>query len=247
MLQRTDLTFWNNVDLFYYIILAEGRKNCKGRFRRIMVSMATVKIYADDLKIAKALIDKDERVTRDFFFRQCYPLFKSIYDRFYTDSTCCKEFIDEIYLTIIVPRRSLDGNCYLANYKGESTLATWLKVVCICYCYKKYKIKQRMPVFEAIVNNSEKDCGENGNSDRLESIYGSVEIDFSNLNYHDAEVILSQMPSKRYSRLIRLRYLEEKTNEETAEILGMTMDNYYNKHRLAKEQYIKVYRKEVQL
>ena len=56
--------------------------------------------------------------------------------------------------------------------------------------------------------------------------------------------ILSLMPNVRYRELIRLRYLEGCSNEETAQHLGMTMDNYYNKHKLAKEQYIRVYRKE---
>ena len=36
-----------------------------------------------------------------------------------------------------------------------------------------------------------------------------------------------------------------KTNEETAKELGMSMENYYNKHKLAKEQYERIYRKEV--
>ena len=53
------------------------------------------------------------------------------------------------------------------------------------------------------------------------------------------------MPNKRYAELIRLKYLELKTNEETAIALGMTMDNYYNKHKLAKEQYERIFRKEV--
>lgn len=61
----------------------------------------------------------------------------------------------------------------------------------------------------------------------------------------DAEKILSLMSNARYRNLIRIRYLEQKTNEETAEILGMSMENYYNKHKLAKEQYIRVWRKEV--
>ena len=34
------------------------------------------------------------------------------------------------------------------------------------------------------------------------------------------------------------------SNEETAETLGMSMDNYYNKHKLAKEQFAKILRKE---
>ncbi|MDM8146805.1 sigma factor-like helix-turn-helix DNA-binding protein [Bacteroides eggerthii] len=53
------------------------------------------------------------------------------------------------------------------------------------------------------------------------------------------------MPNIRYRNLIRMRYLEQKSNEETAEALGMSMDNYYNKHKLAKEQYIRIWRKEV--
>lgn len=57
-------------------------------------------------------------------------------------------------------------------------------------------------------------------------------------------VILSLMPNKRYSNLIRLRYLEHKTNEETAKELGLTRDNFYNKHKLAKQQFVRVLNKE---
>lgn len=53
------------------------------------------------------------------------------------------------------------------------------------------------------------------------------------MNRIDVEAILNLMPDKRYSTLIRLRYLEQKTNEETAGALGMSMDNYYHKHKLA--------------
>ena len=52
------------------------------------------------------------------------------------------------------------------------------------------------------------------------------------------------MPNLRYRNLIELRYVKEKTNEETADILGMTMDNYYNKHKLAKAQFCNILRKE---
>ena len=102
-----------------------------------------------------------------------------------------------------------------------------------------------MPVYEPLHLSTEKNTEEDSGGNRLDAIYGSIEIDFSNLNYQDALVILKQMPNRRYSDLIRLRYLEQKTNEETAEVLGMTMDNYYNKHKLAKEQYVHIFRKEV--
>ena len=207
--------------------------------------MNTIRIYTEDLQIAKSLINRDERITRRYYYEQCYPLFKSIYDNYYTDCASCKEFMDEIYVVVLAPSKT-SGKCQMENFRGESSLASWLKTACLFYCYNKYDLKQRMPIYEPLKHSAEKDGNDDEGGDRLESIYGSVEIDFSNLNYQDALIILSQMPNKRYSSLIRLRYLEQKTNEETAEALGMTMDNYYNKHKLAKEQYVRIFRKEVQ-
>lgn len=99
-----------------------------------------------------------------------------------------------------------------------------------------------MPKHEHISHSKIKVNGDE--SDRTDSVYGSIDIDFSNLNRQDALTIIKQMPNKRYSELIRLRYLELKTNEETAKELGMSMENYYNKHKLAKEQYERIFRKE---
>lgn len=131
----------------------------------------------------------------------------------------------------------------MENFRGESTLTSWLKTACLFYCYKQFELKERMPKHEPISHPYTKDYEDE--SDRTDSIYGSIEIDFSNLNRQDALTIIKQMPNKRYSELIRLRYLELKTNEETAKELGMSMENYYNKHKLAKEQYEQIFRKEV--
>ena len=204
--------------------------------------MEVKRIYEEDLQIARSLINRDEMVTRKFFYQQCYPLFKSIFDNYYTDCNDCKEFIDEIYILVLTPSRST-GHCQLENYRGESSLASWIKVCCLYYCYRKNDLQAKMPKLEplqmSVVSETDSEC------DISDGIYGSIEMDFRNLNYQDALIILGQMPNKRYSELIRLRYLEQKSNEETAEALGMTMDNYYNKHKLAKEQYERIFRKEV--
>ena len=207
-------------------------------------SMEVKKIYQEDLQIAKALIKRDNLVTRKYFYQQCYPLFKSIYDNYYTDCTNCKEFIDEIYIVVLAPSKTT-GKCQMENFRGESTLTSWLKTACLYYCYKKYESKGRMPIYEPLIflNDQEKE----DDSGRDEEKFGSIEIDFNNLNREDALAILKRMPNKRYSEIIRLRYLELLTNEETANELGMTMDNYYNKHKLAKAQYIRIQRKEVLL
>lgn len=203
--------------------------------------MMTVKqIYTEDLQLAKALIKRDELTTRKFFYKQCYPLFKSIFDNYYTDCENCKEFIDEIYLLVLSPSKTT-GKCQMENFRGESTLTSWLKSSCLFYCYKKFEIKERMSKYEKITHQNENNSDED---DRNDSIYGSLELDFSKLNRNDAMSLLKQMPNKRYSELIRLRYLEQNTNEETAKALGMTMENYYSKHKLAKEQYQIIQRKE---
>lgn len=205
--------------------------------------MVTLKTYTRDLEIARAILMRDGMVTREYMYIKCYPLFKSIYDNYFTDSTCVKEFIDDIYVLIMTPSK-LTGKCQLENFCGGSTLTSWLKTVCLYYCYNKFEQKERMPLYEPLSIQNE-DIDEDS-SDRWEAIYGSIDIDFSNLNKHDALVILNMMPNKRYSKIIKLRYLELKSNEETAETLGMTMENYYNKHKLAKEQYVRILRKEVQ-
>lgn len=203
--------------------------------------MEIKKIYTEDLQIAQALIQRDNTVTRKYFYQHCFPLFKSIYDNYYTDCTDYKEFIDEIYIVVLTPSKAT-GRCQMENFRGERTLASWIKTACLYYCYKKFESKEKMPKYEHLQNSTVKD---NDDSDRTDAIYGSMEIDFSSLNRQDALTILKQMPNKRYAELIRLKYLELKTNEETAIALGMTMDNYYNKHKLAKEQYERIFRKEV--
>lgn len=108
--------------------------------------MSALKIYTEDLKIARALINRDVEVTRNFFYRQCYPLFKSIYDNYYTDCTAVKEFIDEIYIVVFAPSNTT-GKCQMENLNGESSLMSWVKSACLYYCYKKFKQKKRILYF----------------------------------------------------------------------------------------------------
>lgn|SRR5574344_504740 len=204
--------------------------------------MATLRIYTEDLQIAKSLINRDERVTRDYYYKDCYPLFKSIYDNYYTDCKCCKEFMDEIYIVVLAPSK-ITGKCQMENFRGESTLRTWLKTACLYYCYNRFKLKP--PIFEPLPRDPEKkDDNDDVFSDRKKDESLSNPIDFSGMNRADVETLLSMMPNTRYRNIIRLLYLEQKTHKEVAEALGMSMANYYNKRILAEKQYMQVCRKE---
>lgn len=190
----------------------------------------------NDHDIVDALLRRDENITRDFFYRKCYPLFKSIYDNYHTDCSSCMEFISEIYVHILTPNKET-GLCKLDNFRFQSTLFTWLKTVCLFYCYKRY---ERVNKTQTERFSDKFDEG----GVRIDTVSGSINTDNLSMAIYDIEVILRLMPNRRYSQLIRLRYLDGHTNEETAAILGMNMNTFYNKHKLAKEQYIKILNKE---
>lgn len=82
----------------------------------------------NDFELVQALLKHDEVVTREFFYKKCYPLFKSVYDNYHTDCSSCIEFINEIYIHLLSPNKKT-GICKLEQFKFQSTLFTWLKTV----------------------------------------------------------------------------------------------------------------------
>lgn len=184
-----------------------------------------------DKEIVQAILSKDSAVTVEYLYRQCYPLFKSIYDRYYTDCDSWRELVNEIYVYIMLPGKTT-GVSKLASFQFRCSLTMWLKVVTENYCYQLYARKS-----EIIGENSE-------STDIFNRVEYSLDLDFSTINMSDVMKILDLMPNQRYRRLIEYRYLQEYSNEETAALLSMTMANYYNKHKLAKAQFVATLRKE---
>ncbi|MCC8071041.1 MAG: sigma-70 family RNA polymerase sigma factor [Bacteroidales bacterium] len=181
-------------------------------------------------QIVASLLERDPAVTKEFFFCQCFPLFDNIYNQYYTDCESVLEFMQEIYLYIILPN-STTGKSKLAEFGHRCSLTMWLKVVAEHYCHKLFA--RRIDFDEGYKD-----------TESLERIGGTAEKEIMRLSMEEARKVVSQMPNQRYRRIIELRYLLDKTNEETAEALSMTMKNYYNKHRLAKAQLYVAMRKE---
>ncbi len=206
----------------------------------ILSSNPDIHIFIEDLEIAHAILHRDEVITKQYLYQRCYPLFKRYYDGYYTDCESCIEFINDIYVLIMTPSRKT-GRCRLMSYRGESTLTQWLKVVCKFYCYSRFEVKCKKLDTETL-SSFNLEISKMG--DRKLHQEPSIDGDFSIFHHDDVEVVLRLMPNKRYSQLIRLRYVEQKTDKETAEALGMNMDNYYNKHKRAKEMFEKTLRKE---
>ena len=185
-----------------------------------------------DQDVVRAILNKDKEITYLYLYRKCYPLFKSIYNRYYTDCETPKELINEIYIYIMFPHKST-GRSKLADFGFRCTLTRWIKIVAENYCCQLYKKKDVSQQKENYIE-----------SDRKVESTNSIEIDAKALDIHDLNNVLLMMPNKRYRELIQLRYIEEKSNEETAELLSITMSNYYNVHLRAKEQFCSILRKE---
>ena len=183
-----------------------------------------------DTKIVPSLLRYEELPTAEYFYGKTYPIFKSLYDRYTSDGLTILDFIHDIYVDIMRPR-SVSKKCKLETFNYKCALHNWIKVVAIKYCYAMYN--KNIPT-ESLPDG-----------DRNQSQEPSILINMSKMDRADVETILEMMPNKRFSELIRYRYLEEYDNVETAKKLGMTMDNYYNKHRLAKVQYLQVFTKEM--
>ena len=190
--------------------------------------------YTDE-EIVKAILNRDALITKEYLYRKCYPLFKAIYDKYYTDCETPIELINEIYVYICVPQPKTRKS-KLENFGFRCTLTMWLKIVTENYCHQIFA--KRVPM----------DQNFDGESDSFDHIADSIEIEISTLRMEDDQKtiqrVLNQMPNARYRQLIELRYLQEKTNEETAAALNMKIDSYYSKHKLAKAQLYTALKKE---
>ena len=178
-----------------------------------------------DQEIVKGILCRDVAMTKQYLYIEYYPLFKSVWNKYYTDCNSCVEFINTIYVYIMTPGPQ-SGKSPLESFGFRCHFVLWLKIVAENYC--KQLFHKRLE----IANGSEP-------TDR--NVGEPSTLDISSINHRDIEIVLAQMPNMRYRTLIRYRYLEEKSNEETAQLLGMSMDNYYNKHKLARREYAETF------
>ena len=85
-----------------------------------------------DCEIIERLIDHDEKVTREFFFTRCRPLFISIINSVFSYKVDYDEFVSELYLYLID-----NDAARLRTFQGKSSLFQWIKVVAIRYFIAK--------------------------------------------------------------------------------------------------------------
>ena len=162
-----------------------------------------------DQQIIEALIARNERVTQQFFFGNCRPLFLSIMRYVFSYEVDYDEFVNEFYLYL------MENDAYrLKQFQGRSTIYQWMKIIAIRYFISK---RDRM------IDNESKGTlldspVKNETIDEEEKMTAKM----------DMEYLFSLMPSGRYVYVIRRLVLQEVEPKVVAEELRTNVDNLYN-------------------
>ena len=174
-----------------------------------------------DQEIISSLIAHDPKVTAQFFFKDCRPLFISIIRRVFGNQIVdYDEIISELYVLLME-----NDARKLRTFKYESTLFQWLKTIAVRHCLE---LKRRGKVID---NESQEPLVNSGNNlSYVESSQAKM----------DVESLLRQMNNQRYALVIHLLMIEEKSPEEVAKQLSITVANLYNIKRRAMKALVEV-------
>ena len=166
-----------------------------------------------DQEIVQALIERDSRVTAQFFFKDCRPLLLSIINRvFDKQKVNYDEIISELYIYLMAH----DAH-RLRQFRFESTLYQWIKTTAIRFCLK---LKNDEVVID---DESQEPLDNNRDTDCIELSQAKMDVDN----------LLSQMRNQRYAKVIRMLMIDGMSPEEVAKELSVTVDNLYNIKRRA--------------
>lgn len=162
-----------------------------------------------DQQIIDALIARDERVTQQFFFRNCRPLFLSIIRFVFSYEVDYNEFVNEFYLYL------MENDAYrLKQFEGRSSIYQWLKTVAIRYFIAKRNSMIDMTSKEALLN---------GVGDRT-----AIDDEKVMMQKMDIGYLMGRMTNKRYAHVIKRLILDEAEPRQVACELGTNVDNLYN-------------------
>lgn len=162
-----------------------------------------------DQQIIDALIARDDRVTRQFFFKSCRPLFLSIMRYVFSYEVEYDEFVSEFYLYL------MKGDAHvLRQFQGRSSIYQWIKVIAIRYFIARrdgmIDMESKETLLSTVVQKE------------------SFDAEASTMMRIDVERLLSLMPNRRYAYVIRRIVLEEAEPAVVAEELCVRVDNLYN-------------------
>ena len=172
-----------------------------------------------DREIIEGLIARDNRVTKEFFFDKCRPLFCSIMKKVFDYEVEYDEMVNELYVYLME-----NDAIKLRNFEYRSSVFQWLKVLAIRFFINK---RGRM------IDDTSQETPYDGRQQMVDS-----KTDMTAEG--DMERLFNNMPSKRYVYVIRRLLLEDYEYEELAKEMNITTANLYNIRRRAMAQLTRV-------
>ena len=180
-----------------------------------------------DKEIIEGLIARDERVTQQFFFGNCRPLFLSIIRYVFSYEVDYDEFVNEFYLHL------MENDAYrLRQFECRSSFYQWLKVVAIRYFIAK---RDRM------IDGTTKEALLNGVAQK-----SAVDNEKGLTAKMDIERLFALMTNRRYVYVIRRLLLHGADPKDVAEEIGTNIDNLYNIKKRAMTALTEIALKEVE-
>jgi len=172
-----------------------------------------------DQEIIQGLIARDNRVTKEFFFEKCRPLFCSIMKKVFDYEVEYDEMVNELYVYLME-----NDAVKLRNFEYRSSVYQWLKVLAV-----RFFIHKRGRMIDGSSQNTPYDgCQQTVDTEKDMTAEGDMERLFDN------------MPNKRYVHVIRRLILEDWEPEQLAQEMNITTANLYNIKRRAMAQLTRV-------
>lgn len=162
-----------------------------------------------DREIIQGLIDRDERITQDFFFRRSRSLIVAIINKYYGGNADYDELVNDLYLHL------MEGNARrLRSFEGRAGFFRWLQLVTDHYFLDKIKREQLI----------EKDRDE-----RLLNKAKKILVADTNTEAEmDVAAILDQVENENYRLVLQKHIIEGMDYDELEKFTGIKKANLYN-------------------
>lgn len=168
-----------------------------------------------DQEIIQGLIARDNRVTKEFFFDKCRPLFCSIMQRVFDYEVEYDEMVNELYVYLME-----NDAVKLRNFEYRSSVYQWLKVLAIRFFINK---RGRM------IDDTSQETPYNGCRQQADTTKDMTADG-------DMERLFSSMPNQRYVYVVQRLILDGWEPEQLAKDMNITTANLYNIKRRAMAQ-----------
>ena len=163
-----------------------------------------------DQEIIQGLIDRNERITQDFFFRRCQPLIFALISKFYPQGADYDELVSELYLHLMEndARR-------LRQWEGRSSIYQWLKMVARNFFLDKIN-RERV-----IETETDKRLLNKAND------YATAD-NSANEAVMDVAAILDLIENDNYRLVLQKHVIEGMSFDELEKVTGIKKANLYN-------------------